>query len=181
MPSDILTTTSISSANTKNFFWESYPRYSLRWGGSGAPDRYPEWKWRTPLNMHIYEERQSQKVIQWTTNLLANRFLVHCMTFWDCLSSYICMFRGVRHFHPAWHYRQQGLWRAPILAAPRLRRSTVSLPVQLGFLRKNQSLSCMPPSMTITVLKVGDNHNRLCPVDALLLGLDVTSNWARCC
>ena len=24
------------------------------------------------------------------------------MTFWDCLSSYICMFRGVSHFHPAW-------------------------------------------------------------------------------
>ena len=31
------------------------------------------------------------------------RFVVHCMTFWDCFSSYIhvCILRRVRHFHLA--------------------------------------------------------------------------------
>ena len=44
------------------------------------------------LNMHIY--KHNPKKLCNEPQPYSYRVMVHCMTFWDCLSLHICMFRG---------------------------------------------------------------------------------------
>ena len=80
-------------------FWSS-----VRRGGRVAPDTRSGSGARGPPPKHAYSymNKDNPKKSYNEPQPYSYKIEIHCITFWDFLYSYICMFRGVRHFHPVY-------------------------------------------------------------------------------